>query len=479
MHLLHIAAECYPAAKAGGLGDVVGALPKYLQQAGHQVQVVIPAYHTPWLRSQTFDHLWSGLVRLGTVDVPVHVHQHTGVSLGFELWVVDVPGLFDRSGIYTDPHSGYGYSDETERYLVFQQAVLHFLMATGIRPDILHCHDHHTGLLPFMVKHCPEYRSLQSIPTVFTIHNGQYHGAFPWSKAYLLPWYDADANGLLDWAGMINPLACGIKCCWKLTTVSPGYLLELLQASNGLEWLLRNELPKAQGLLNGIDTEVWNPSNDPLLNIHYQEDIDEFKAASKAKISERFQIQNELPLITFIGRLVHEKGADVLPDAIGRFLSEGGKASFVVLGTGDPALKDAFLQMKAHLAHYFDTSIEYNEGLSHQLYAASDFLVMPSRVEPCGLNQMYAFRYGTVPIVRATGGLADTVRDIDNPGGNGIRFDYLNSEALSHAFHRAVSVYHHPGAMSALRKHIMQIDHSWEHAASQYETLYQSLKPVL
>lgn len=475
MKILHLAAECYPAAKAGGLGDVVGALPKYLVKAGHQVRVMIPAYRLPWMAQQEFEHRWSGLVRLGAVKVPVHLVQLKESTLGFDFWMVDVPGLFDRPGIYANPQSGYGYADETERYLVFQQAILQYLIETGDLPEVIHCHDHHTGLVPFMLKHCPEFRSLQNIPTIFTIHNGQYHGAFSWSKAWMLPWYDADANGLLDWAGQINPLACAIKCCWKLTTVSPGYLMELLQSSNGLEWLMRNELPKSSGILNGIDTEVWNPFTDPLIAARMDEDIAHFKQENKMVLAQRFNIRDNMPLITFIGRLVAEKGADLLPGAIERFLHEGGQASFVVLGTGDPSLKDAFMQMKHHFVSWFDTSLEYNETLSHQLYAGSDFLVMPSRVEPCGLNQLYAFRYGTVPIVRSTGGLADSVKDISTPEGNGIRFDHFNTEALSASFHRAVALYHHPGAMEQLRERNMQLDHSWENAAQNYTRLYSSI----
>jgi starch synthase len=390
---------------------------------------------------------------LGDIKIPVHIRRHTGDSLGFELLIADIPGLFDREGIYTDPQSGFGYSDETERYIVFQQCALHYIQSLDEKPNVIHCHDHHTGLIPFMVKHCPEFRNLSHIPTIFTIHNGVYHGSFGWSKAWILPWYDADANGLLDWAGNINPLACGIKCCWKLTTVSPGYLLELLASSNGLEWLIRNELPKSQGILNGIDTQVWDPESDPLIENRLYNDISRFKSDNKAVLRKRFDIHADQPLITFIGRLVAEKGADLLPDAIAKFLHEGGKASFVVLGTGDPNLKDAFLTMKHHFTSWFDTSIEYNEALSHQLYA---------------------FRYGTIPIVRATGGLADTVTDVSQPNGNGIRFDHFSVDALAASFHRATAVYHHPEAMNQLRAHNMSLDYSWEKAANSYIHIYQS-----
>lgn len=475
MKVLHVSAECYPAAKAGGLGDVVGALPKYLNQAGLEAGVIIPKYNQKWILNQPWELLYSSVVRMAGVQVPFYIKKNIGEDLGFELLTADIPGLFDREGIYTDNFTGYGYADETERYIVFQQAVLQFVQQLPGFVDVLHCHDHHAGLIPFMVKHCPEYRNLAHIPTVFTIHNGMYHGAFSWSKAYLLPWYDANSNGLLEWGNTINPLASGIKCCWQFTTVSPGYLMELLQAANGLEWLIRNEMPKATGIINGIDTDIWNPEKDPFISFKLNEGINEFKQENKNLLMNRFNVRNELPLITFIGRLVGEKGADLLPEAIARFLYEGGKASFVVLGTGDPSLKEAFIKLKHQFISYFDTSIEYNETLSHQLYAGSDFLVMPSRVEPCGLNQLYAFRYATVPIVRTTGGLADTVKDISSGNGTGIRFDDFSVEALIGAFKRAALVYERKDLLQELRENIIQLDYSWAVSAKKYIGIYKKL----
>jgi starch synthase len=475
MRILHVAAECYPAAKAGGLGDVAGALPKYLQNEGHDAAVIIPGYHLPWILKHTWEERFEGMVRMGGVQVPFRILELIDADLGFTLFSVDVPGLFDRNGIYNDPETGYGYSDEVERYIVFQQAVLKFVQHIG-GIDILHCHDHHTGLIPFMVKYCPEYRNLNSIPTIFTIHNGQYHGAFAWDKAYLLPWYDAEARGLLEWSNWINPMAAAIKCCWRLTTVSNGYLEELQHNANGLESLLRQERMKSAGIVNGIDSEVWNPSADPMIAKQLEHDVQAYKAANKAVITSRFQVNPDLPLITFIGRLVYEKGADLLPEAIARFLYEGGQASFVVLGTGDPRIREAIVQLKHQFVNYFDTSIEYNETLSHQLYAGSDFLVMPSRVEPCGLNQLYAFRYGTIPIVRTTGGLAETVRDISEQDGNGLRFNDLSVEAISNSFHRAAMLANDADLLDHMRQHILNLDFSWEKATQHYIRIYQSLK---
>ncbi|MEX1188442.1 MAG: glycogen/starch synthase [Bacteroidia bacterium] len=475
MRIMHVAAECYPAAKAGGLGDVVGALPKYLELAQQEAAVIIPGYHLQWILKQSWTKVFSSSVRMNNLQVPFHVMQCKNDDLGYHLFSVDIPGLFDRNGIYSDAESGMPYDDEVERYIAFQQSVLKFIQHIG-GIDIIHCHDHHTGLIPFMIKYCPEYRSLAPIPTVFTIHNGQYHGAFSWEKSYLLPWYDASARGLLDWNNTVNPLATAIKCCWRLTTVSNGYLQELQYNANGLEVLLRQERMKSTGIVNGIDSKVWDPETDPMIDFNVLDDVAEFKKRNKDKLHEHFTFNGDLPLITFIGRLVYEKGADLLPAAISKFLNEGGQASFVILGTGDLGIRDSFLEMRPYFQNYFDTSISYNEGLSHQLYAGSDFIIMPSRVEPCGLNQLYAFRYGTLPIVRATGGLAETVIDISESDGNGLKFNDLSIDTICNSFHRAVGLYYLKDDFDRIRQRILHLDFSWETAAKNYIHIYQTLK---
>jgi starch synthase len=480
MKILHISAECYPAAKAGGLGDVVGALPKYLTQAGVETAVIIPKYQTKWLANQSFKELMHGRVRLDMNFVPYTIEECYSSTLGFKLYVVNCPAFFDRSGIYTD-ESGIGYTDEVERFLLFQQAVIHWVMGMKTPPKVLHCHDHHTGLVPFMIKHCPEYQSISQIPTLFTIHNGEYQGAFSWSRINLLPFFEAAARPLLDWSNTINPMACAIKCCWKFTTVSPGYLEELRNNSGGLEWLMRNEWNKAYGVLNGIDAQVWDPATDPLLKNSLQNnDITAFKAVNKAAICEMFGLRKDYPLIVFIGRIVGEKGADLLPTLIGRYLHNGGGACFAILGTGDPSVSDAFVRMSSHFAGQFGCAIMYNEALSHLLYAGADFLMMPSRVEPCGLNQMYALRYGSVPIVRSVGGLRDTVQDIGSPlGGSGIRFAHFSEADARLALDRAMQLWwDRPEEFRALRERIMTIDNSWENSTAWYLKIYRQVAAV-
>jgi starch synthase len=476
MKVLHISAECYPAAKAGGLGDVVGALPKYLNQTGVDTAVIIPRYNTKWLNGQIYREIIRGTVRLGMHYAHYTIEECLNRDLGFTLYVVKAPQYFERNGIYTD-ENGAGYKDDIERWLTFQQATIHWLLGMGEKPKVLHCHDHHTGLIPFMLKFCPEYKALSNIPTVFTIHNGQYQGAFPWQMSEIMPFYDENAEGMLEWNGYINPMASAIKCAWRFTTVSKGYMEELRNNSGGLEWLMNNEKMKSQGILNGIDAQVWNPRTDAMLAHRLSDDLDDFKRLNKKVICETFGVRADLPVITFIGRIVGEKGADILPEVIGRFLHQGGAASFIILGTGDPSVGDAFKRMAVHFKDTFAVALEYNETLSHQLYAGSDFLIMPSRVEPCGLNQMYALRYGTVPIVRSIGGLRDTVEDIAAMGGgSGIRFNDFSAEDAGLALVRAMHLYwDNHEAFEALRERIVEIDNSWEKSTQTYLDLYRKM----
>lgn len=478
MKILHISAECYPAAKAGGLGDVVGALPKYLRTAGVSAAVIIPKYRVKWINNHQFEPVYQGVVRIHQGVVPFQIQREVGDTLGFPLFVAEIPGKFDRPGIYNDP-GGWGYGDEVERYLSFQQAVLQWVAHSPGRPDVLHCHDHHTGLIPFMVKHCPEYRSISRIPTVFTIHNGAYHGAFSWQKLYLLPFFDADARGLLDWANTISPLAAAVKCAWRVTTVSPSYLEELRYDSNGMESLFWHEQHKCVGILNGIDAQVWNPANDSYIAAQFKnDDIDAFKGENKDALRRHFNFDTQQPVISFIGRLVMEKGADLIPDLIRKAMHSGMRASFLILGTGEARIENDFDRLRNEFRGRVDARLEYNEGVAHQMYAGSDFLLMPSRVEPCGLNQMYAMRYGTMPIVRNVGGLKDSVPDIGEPNGlgRGIQFTHFDVDDAFKALYRGLeTIFFHLEHFNKTRARNMQIDFSWERAAQHYIEIYRQL----
>lgn len=476
MNVVHFSAECYPVAKVGGLADVVGSLPKYLREEGVQASVIMPKYDKEWIHNHKFETVFEGSGSLDYGGFTFSIQRETEDSLGFPLYMVDIPGLLDRSGIYTDPYSGAAYWDEFERFLSFQMAGLEWILEQTRKPDIIHCHDHHTGLIPFMMTQCYRYQTLESIPTVFTVHNGQYHGSYDRWNDRLLPDFDWQRGGLLDWNGRLNCMAAALKCAWQITTVSKSYMEELCYRSNGLEELFRSERSKSRGILNGIDTDVWNPKTDKYLDRHYNVRTRKAgKASNKKKLCQRFGLDPMYPTISYIGRLAYEKGADLLPPLFRNFLSSEESVNFVILGTGDPELHIQFNQMSAEYVGYFDATLDYNEKLAHLIYAGSDFMIMPSRVEPCGLNQMYCMRYGTVPIVRNIGGLKDTVNDLDEEGGYGIKFDRFDFFEACTAVHRALGLYREEKKMSKVRKKIMELDFSWNVSAKEYINMYKEL----
>ena len=473
MEILHVAAECFPMAKTGGLGDVAGALPKYQCQQGHTAKVVVPMYRTPFLYKHEWELVHEGGQNLGSRFFHYSVIREKSNQLGFDLYLVDINGLLDREKVY-------GYEDDTERFLAFQIAVCDWVNKWTHLPQVVHCHDHHAGLIPFMMSYCFDFRQrLSTVPTVFTVHNAQYHGAFGWNKSYLVPAYDSWKWSMMDWNGMINPLAAALKCSWKVTTVSYSYLEELRHTAAGLENLFEYEKGKCVGILNGIDTDVWNPATDAYLLHHYDSNnVQEGKRKNKEELCRQFGLDPERPLCCFIGRLVGEKAADLLPAAIGDIVFHNqGKISFLVLGSGEPDTEARLEQLKDPLRGSYNVYLGYQEALSHLLYAGADFLLMPSRVEPCGLNQLYALRYGTMPLVRNVGGLRDTVTDIGDPGGFGIRFNEASVWDISTSVRRAIDLYYHnKDHFNYLQATMMSIDHSWNKAAGLYLELYNNLK---
>ncbi len=467
--LYHISAECYPVAKVGGLADVVGALPHYQNALGHQAKVVVPAYDVRFFKENEFNIVHSGKLKLGWFEFQYTVWKENTNKLGFELFCIAIPELFDRPNVYS-------YEDDTERFLAFQIAFLNWLIETNQKPDVIHCHDHHTGLIPFMVQNCYNYERLNNTPTVLTIHNAQYQGWFGFDKIHYLPHFHSSRLGFLEWNGMINPLASAIKCVWKVTTVSPSYLEEISYNANGLEHLLQFERPKSVGILNGIDNHVWNPATDTYIHQNYNEhSFQEGKQKNKQLLCEQFNLNPELPLFTFIGRLVGEKGADLLPQICSLALTEHHqKLNILILGSGDTGVEQQLEAIKPYFQGHYNAYIGYNEQLSHQIYAGADFLLMPSRVEPCGLNQLYALRYGTLPIVRRIGGLKDTIVDIGD-NGIGICHDQASVFDVTYSIDRALQLMQTPDKVTHTIAKMMQIDHSWEVAAAEYCTLYQSL----
>lgn len=478
MNIVHISAECYPAAKAGGLGDVAGALPKYINQSGHNASVILPYYRTDWLKEVDDEFIYKGKIPFGAEQVQFTVHRIDPEVLGFELILIDIPGRFDRPGIYIDPWSGQPYWDEMERFFSFQIAALEWLGTKNILPDVVHCHDHHTALVPFMMKQCFRFDAFREIPSVLTIHNGEYQGKYPRDVYRFLPAFNLENIGLLDWDSDLNCLAAGIKTAWKVTTVSEGYMQELLQNLNGLETLLQHEKAKTGGIVNGVDVEHWNPATDLFIDTTYSvKTVETGKKKNKKALCRQFSIPENRPLFAFIGRLVREKGADLIPKMIERCFEQNVKATFIVLGTGEKALHEIFKKLENNFTGYFDSRLEYNEKLAHQIYAGSDYIMMPSRVEPCGLNQFYAMRYGAIPVVRKTGGLSDTVLDLKESGGYGIVFSEFDVIAFTKAVKRGVDLHNKKELFNKSREKVMELDFSWKRSTEKYLLLYKSVIP--
>jgi len=467
MEIIHLSAECYPVAKVGGLADVVGALPKYQNRLGHIAKVVMPAYDVKFMQENDFEVVYDGWGKIGNRDFSVRIFREVSNKLGFDLFLVHIPGLLNRPKVY-------GYDDDLERFFAFQVSVLDWIEQWQHKPSVIHCHDHHTGLVPFMMANSYRYAKLRDIPSVTTIHNAEYQGQFGWDKLHYFPAFDQLNRGKLEWRGAINPLASAIKCAWHISTVSPSYLDELSVKANGLETLLAMERGKSRGILNGIDTEVWDPAKDGMLTKNFNlRTFESGKRANKQALCSVFNLHPDKPLFTFIGRLVGEKGAELLPEIFYHALeSYKGEINILVLGSGEPEVERRLEELKERYKGHYNTYIGYNEQLSHQIYAGADFLLMPSRVEPCGLNQMYALRYGTIPIVRRIGGLKDTVVDIGD-GGFGICHDQTSVWDVGHAIWRAYDLYNNPKAVKEIRKIIMKLDHSWDRAAQEYIDLYQ------
>lgn len=474
MKVIHLSAECYPVAKIGGLGDVAGALPKYLNQAGVEAIVVMPFYERKFVQENKFFTVFQANTFLGDRPIYFEVLKERTKKLGFDLYIIKIPGLLDRTEVY-------GYEDDIERFVAFQLAFLDWLLWSGERTNIIHCHDHQTGLVPFLLYYSSRYTSLSHIRTVFTIHNGQYHGAFNWQRSNYLPPFDAWKSGLLDWKGGINPLASAVRCADAFTTVSPSYLKELSVSSNGLEFLFELEKAYGTGIINGIDTDVWDPKTDPMISTKYTEKtVSTKKNKNKALLCKQFGFSPDKPLFTFIGRLVVEKGADLLPEIFMQMLADPKNlVSILVLGSGDEETELELAALKEAFPGKYNAFIGYNEELAHRIYAGADFILMPSRVEPCGLNQLYALRYGTIPVVNSVGGLKDTVIDLNEAGGYGIRCTGATVPEIFTGIKRAIELFKNTAELQLLYPKAMGLDFSWNRSAYEYIHLYQSLKPKL
>ncbi|MEN8212768.1 MAG: glycogen synthase GlgA, partial [Pseudomonadota bacterium] len=485
MKILFAASEAYPLVKTGGLGDVIYSLPRTLKEAGADVRVILPAYRSVLEKAPESRIIaWMDVTGDGRTH-SVRILESRDTSLGTPLYLVDCPELFGRPGNpYLHP-DGYDWPDNAERYAVFSRAVAAISCSQpdiDWRPDVVHTHDWQTGLIPALLKHQED-----APRSVFTIHNLAYGGIFSYQD-YInlgLPEYWWSAEGL-EFHGNFSMLKAGLIYADQVTTVSPTYAREILtpQFGYGFEGVLHAIDYKLSGILNGVDQDAWNPKSDPYLPSHYAVNWRTFKGKCDNKAAlltemglEATDERLHAPLFGLIGRLVEQKGIDLVAEVIPRII-ETSDASFIILGSGQDAYEYAFTALARRYPEQVLLYLGYSEELAHRIEAGADFFLMPSRFEPCGLNQLYSLRYGTPPIVHHTGGLADTVVDTNDETfahkkATGYVFHEPTADALQHAIERAIGCYQNDYCWKQIVRTGMQQDFSWTQSAASYLSLYQ------
>ena len=473
--VLHVSTECYPIAKAGGMADVVGSLPHYLLKEGWTPSVITPKYDLSWYSGRSFTKVYQGSFLLEGNSIEFDIEKYDGDDLGFEYYCVNSPDLYFRDSIYLNEW-GHGFEDEAERNISFQRCTLEWLKSLTSKGqfNLVHCHDHQVAFIPFMMKKVENYEALADIPTIYTIHNGAYNSRYSWARIDLLPSFPPRYRQFLDWDGNIDGSAAAMRFADYVSTVSPTYLRELMDVMPSLNFMMEQEPDKFAGILNGIDNETWDPAKDELLTHKLTGTVEKFKKENKAEILSGLYHLNGIPLISFIGRFAHQKGADLLVPSIERILGRFGFVNFFLLGSGDPYVERSVQELTEKFPERVAAHIGYDEALAHKIYAASDFLVMPSRFEPCGLNQMFAMRYGSLVIAKKTGGLSDTVKDFEDKGA-GVTFDYDSVDDLTHALARSLHLYKDDKKFKTFRKQVMKRDYSWSKSAKMYADIYHQL----
>jgi len=463
MRVLHISPECYPITKVRCTAKVVEKLATQQNKLKCDSAVVIPYYDNLYAKNSDFVTVYESKVNLDqkTHKALVYKVRNQTDSLGFDLYQVKIEGLLDRENVH-------GYEDDIERFIAFQKVVLDWLLQSDQKPKAIHCHDSQTGLTPFMLSQCYKYESLKNIPTIFTIHNIDNQGEFSFDKLSYLPKYNLNKSEILEWDFTINPMAAGIKSCWKYTTVTPNFMNKLPYEATGLDSLFDNERNKGVGILNGIDANVWNPSTDKMIAENFDSRTVEIgKKANKLALCEKFDLDPKKPLIAFVGRLVYDKGADVMVDFLDRSL-RAYNINILILGCGDSRAESSLKELKEKYPHRYNTLIGFDETVSHLIYAGADFLIMPDRFEPCVLNQFFALRYGTIPLVRSK----ESLKSIEENTGFEILHEHADVEDVALAISRANELFYDNKKFERIRKEIMNIDSSWENAASEYIELY-------
>ncbi|MEE9493183.1 MAG: glycogen synthase GlgA [Gammaproteobacteria bacterium] len=477
MNVLFATSEAHPLIKTGGLADVSGSLPAALLAAGHDVRLVLPAYPQAITGASPLTQL-ATLTLTGCND-PVTILEGHLPGSNVTVYLIDAPDYFRREGgPYSQP-DGNDWPDNADRFACFCRAVTSIaLNQAGLdwAVDIVHCNDWQTGLIPAML-----VDSRQRPASVFTIHNLAYQGLFDQSQFHNLDlpasWWSMHQ---MEFHGQFSFVKGGLVNADWLTTVSPTYAREICtpQYGYGLEGLLSHRSGELTGILNGIDTDIWNPEKDPLIAKNYSAKTLERKRQNKAALQRTMglAVEANTPLLGHVGRLVEQKGVDLILDLLPALARRG--AQLAIIGTGDRHLESALRKASRHLPEQIGVALRYDESLSHLLEAGSDIFLMPSRFEPCGLNQLYSLRYGTPPVVRHTGGLADSIiaatpATMARKTANGFVFNDTTSSSLLDAIDDALTVYHDPDNWRQIIQTGMTTDHSWNKSATHYISVYE------
>ncbi|WP_334189463.1 glycogen synthase GlgA [Noviherbaspirillum sp.] len=485
MRVLHVCSEIYPLLKTGGLADVAGALPPALVRAGCDARLLVPG----------FPAMMNGVANLHLIaELPprfgasaLRLLAGTLADSGLPAYVIDAPGLYDRPG---NPYYGpdnHDYSDNHRRFglLGWMAAELALGRDPSWNADIIHGHDWHAGLAPAYLKAAEMRNGRKVAGSVFTVHNLAYQGVFP-SHVFgelELPWEFFNMYGV-EFYGNLSFLKAGLFYSDKITTVSPTYAREIQEPEQGcgLDGLLRGRAHDLRGILNGVDLDVWNPAADPDIASHYDRESLEGKRACKRALQQEagLAVQENAPLFGVVSRLTDQKGLNLVQAGLRGILSRGGQ--LVLLGSGDPALEAAFREAAAAHPSSVSVHIGYDEKKSHRIIAGSDVILVPSRFEPCGLTQLYGLRYGTLPLVRRVGGLADSVVDCTAENmaqgkATGFVFDRFENEAFVAAVHRACALYARRDEWLRIQQCAMAQQFSWDLAAGQMQELYRQVAP--
>jgi len=480
LNIVFIASEAAPLAKTGGLADVTGSLPLALKKLGHRVTVILPLYRHHLASAGIKTTKTKTVVEMWADGMQRYCPLHTAKAAGLDFILVEQDELYAREGLYGPP--GGAYDDNLLRFLLFDRVALEAAARLKKKVDIIHCHDWQTGMIPLLLKTQYQHHSrIATANTVYTIHNLAYQGNFSadWMHRLGLPSHHFHHDGY-EFHGQINCMKAAIEMSDAITTVSPSYAEEILTREYGceLEGFLQQHKSKLTGIVNGLNIEEWNPLSDGAIEANYGPANATGKMKCKTTLQKHcgFEIDANIPLLTLISRLADQKGIDLLLANTERWIKRG--YQIAVLGSGDPQSE----HLLSELAHRYPQQMYFfkgfNETLARQIYAGGDVFLMPSRFEPCGLGQLMAMRYGTVPVVRATGGLRDTVTDYaaSRSKATGFHFTVATPAAFDKALEEAIKAFRNPRIWPRIRTNALKRDSSWNASAESYVRLYEQLR---